>query len=153
MMKPAYLLNLLMFQEKIKKLAKEHARFLFKPHPQERGKELIEPMKKLGAEIYEHNIYHILAQNEVSTVCGISSSCLYEAEYFDKKAIFFGDRKLDSYKAIDPSTFLSVNFWAAFLETVLETNHISKDVTIYDKPNRLRKNCYCWWGFDIVEKQ
>jgi len=135
------ILNLLDFKKEILKICQKHAHVVFKPHPYETDPEVFDFMVENNIEITDKNIYALLANKNISTVCGISSSVLYEAKYFNKEVQWFFPRNIDDYLPIRPDLFLSFEFWSNIFGG--QTN---EEYWLLPSPHLLRKSLNSWWG-------
>jgi len=82
--------------DKIEEIAKNHSIVYYKLHPKSPtsyNKSLKELFNKIpNSKQINDDMYQILADKNIITCAGINSSSLYEAEFFDKKVIFFGKK-------------------------------------------------------------
>lgn len=99
--------------------ATQFSRILFKPQLNN-----TEPSPYQGVEIVTDNIYDLLSDENVTTLTGINSSVLTEAQYFSKTVIRQGRKWQDGYTPITASEFLRIDA----------------------PPNTLRESCNSWWG-------
>ncbi|ABC23437.1 hypothetical protein [Rhodospirillum rubrum] len=133
---------------------------LFKPHPYAAGQsQTNKVMSEIGAVTWvDANVYHLLAQPEVSTVCALNSSVLVEAELFGKDAIWlapplyhYGDEfPADArFGAAVPltSAWCNPDFWSA-----LRGEKPDESVALTPRPNRLRRALNADWGFSSMDK-
>lgn len=89
----------------------EDAPLLYKPHPLSKNYQ-VDIMKQLGADITKENVYKLMASDKIKSVVGISSSVLYEAEYFNKPALFLKKRwQMNVNNMIYEEKFFSKEFW------------------------------------------
>ncbi len=146
------MLNLEMFEARLKTVLVRHAAVYFKPHPYGQSKAVTDYLRRLGIRVTTENVYRLLSQDEIEAVYAISSSVLSEARYFGKSAEFFrSTRPPADAMPVAPREFLTVNFWADLLAPLHTTRRLEPDVWLGDKPNRLRKAFRNWWGYDFVE--
>ncbi|MCH8268974.1 MAG: hypothetical protein IH846_15805, partial [Acidobacteria bacterium] len=153
------------FSGQIKQIARSYQRVYFKPHPY--GSEEGRIMKVLGgtgkAEITRANVYHLLAQDNIQEVFGISSSVLYEAEYFGKKVTHLSKNRLSLYgpqrASFDPWTFVPVfdafynpRFWSELLGSVCAVKECP-DLKLSPKSSRLRTCLHIFWGYNFLDSE
>ena len=153
------------FAEQIRKIARSYNKIYFKPHPY--GSEEDRTMKLLKdsgrVEITRANVYQLLAQKNVQEVCGISSSVLYEAEYFGKKVTHLSKNRLNLYgqqqNSFDPWTFVPVidafynpRFWANLLSATCSVKECP-DLKPVSKSSRLRNSLQMFWGYNFLDAE
>ena len=153
------------FAEQIQQIARSSEKVYFKPHPY--GSDEGQIMKILGgagkAEITRANVYHLLAQDNIQEVFGISSSVLHEAEYFGKKVTHLSKNRLNLYGPqqtdFDPWTFVPVldafynpRFWSELLGSVCAVKQCP-DLHLSLKSSRLRTSLQMFWGYNFLDAE
>lgn len=134
---------------------------LFRPHPYQFAESQTHSFfKRLpSVHVTNANYYHLLAQNEIETVCALNSSGLVEAELFGKEAIWlaspcyqFGTDgpEADKFGAIVPQD--GGWYGPAFWEAIRLKAGISEEKPIPLSPDRLRRSMNADWGFAAINK-
>lgn len=139
------ILSLKDFTKEIQDISKTHSKVIFKPHPA--NKDLNIP----NVETVHDNIYSLFSNSSITTVCGISSSCLSEAPYFGLKSIFFGPNHQAGRTAVTAQDFISPGLWQGLFGQLMPTIK-NPNFDIAPKPSRLRRSCNSYWGFDVIDK-
>ena len=142
----------LTFENFIKELScfvDSHEKVYYKPHPYDDGNFLSKKiLEEKNIEIIDVNIYRLLSQEKLKSVCGISSSCLYEAPFFDVEAVFFG-----AAREIGPIIYhniFSFDFWEQLFSAIgLAALHI-EDYSPTPNANTLRVSLNEFWGYSEI---
>lgn len=134
---------------------------LFRPHPYQTAESKSHALiKRLqSVHVTNANYYHLLAQNEIETVCALNSSGLVEAELFGKEAVWLvppcyhfgiGGPQANEYGAAVPQDggWYSPAFW----EAVRLKAGLSEEKPIPLSPDRLRRSLNADWGFAAINK-
>jgi hypothetical protein len=139
-------------------------RILFKPHPYNaegfgiHGTGL--PLRRIRQ--VSDNAYHLLGQDAIRRVVGVSSSLVAEARFFGKEGVFLGAppfRVAPSRGALAPGMHASVvdawlwaDFWRDLLAPVMRVT--TKDgLRPALGPNALRNALRQFWGWDEIAFQ
>ncbi|ACF13504.1 hypothetical protein Ctha_1040 [Chloroherpeton thalassium ATCC 35110] len=150
------------FREKFQALGDTYNKVYYKPHPYNKDlAKIIQYLKKLSfVEILEDNIYQTLSNPNIMGVYSITSSVVYEAPFFDKKAEFFHKPWLNLAKPNDMyaedkyvsvfNSYFNPKFWADILEKLIETD-TTIDLSIPHKANRLRITMNQFWGYSFLD--
>jgi len=150
------------FKEKFEDICKSYHKVYYKPHPYNKDLSLIyQYLKPLSSvEILEDNIYQTLSNPSITGVYSITSSVVYEAPFFNKKATFFHKpwllfaKKHDTYaedKYISVmDSYFNPKFWADVLDPVIETDK-TVDIQLPKKSNRLRITLNQFWGYSFLD--
>lgn len=150
-------LTFLDFEREIKELASKHNQILYKHHPYDipqvsdrifdssygiSGKEpLIVPK--------EINTYRLLCEPNISTVCSISSSVLYEAPFFGKKTVQLASKNLwSNYVPIKFETLITPMFWFHVLSQITESS-LPPEIQVPSEASLMRKLIRSSWSFDF----
>lgn len=141
-------------------LAVRSSMLLFKPHPYDRpGSAAQRMMRRLGAVQWtDANVYHLLAQPEIETVCAVNSSALVEAELFGKRVVRlapslyrFGDAApVDGgYGEAVPQdgAWCEPDFWRA-----QRSGNEGAGRLLPQRANRLRRSLNADWGFSSIDR-
>lgn len=143
-------------------LGSESSKAYFKPHPGDsRESPSVRAVSSIGSiHFTSANAYHLLAQENIETVAGLNSSCLFEARYFNKKVHQFKPFLYNYDLHAGPTvgspgspiaqsqSWISESFWRKVLR--LETPPTSS--TAQWAPDRLRKTMNADWGFGQINK-
>ncbi len=161
--KDGIFLNICNFEERIEELSKKYSKIYYIPHPSVANKKHTD----IDAFIEHHpyierlaNVptYVLLSSPCVKKVVGISSSVLYEAQFFGKeveylwKPLFKIDEKKDSFISIYHDYFES-GFWKDILAEFFEIRSLgaSGQVLFDKKPNALRYISNSWHGYKYID--
>ncbi len=137
-------LNITHFSEEIERLGKEYGTIHYIPHPHdpvENHPQLVEFIQARPYIRILKNIpsYVLLCFPHVEMVVGISSSLLYEAQFFDKKTQYLYRPLFDIDKDFGENCFLSVYndylnpaFWIDVLDGFFDTNKSAQNVKLFD---------------------
>lgn len=149
------LFTLAHFKDKIAELVKGHSTVLYKPHPNHDNTDGIIAMLGNAAIVRcgHVNIYKLFCDDSIKTVCGLSSSTLYEAKWFGKDVVQLMEKKWwEGISAISASSFMSLKFWRKVLGNVLEIKDDGKELVQYNYgSNFVRKVVRSWWGYDFLK--
>jgi len=146
------MLALPMFESRLKLIMRQHPSIYVKPHPacpfDDATNEMLRDMRV--SQTME-NSYRILSEENVQTVCGISTSVLYEARYFGKESIFFANEdRTDGFVPISHGEFCSQTFWAQMLQSVSSVKFPKYPEWINETPNKLRSASGDWLAYGYV---
>ncbi len=133
------------YEKTLKSITNNFDSVYYKPHPSLSDPYINEwVIKEFKASlIHATSYYELLSTNMFSTVCGISSSSLYEADYFDKSVIFLESRKKLFNLPISMESFLNNSLsWSK--EFLGESITYKKNIVFL--PNSLR-DMYEYWSF------
>lgn len=159
-------LSILSFKEELINLASQYKTIYFKRHPYSKNNNDEEEFLKQIPNIkyINNNFYQLLAQEEISSVYSISSSTVYEAKYWGKKAcylyknpFFFSD---DENQFFDKQKYIPLThdlllpaFWQEVLFSVIPTVS-SADVPKLNMPltnNFFRNSLNLNWGYEFLD--
>jgi SAM-dependent methyltransferase len=155
------------FAPRIRELFNRHPRMYYKPHPCAKDTtRIVENLARLiGRDIHitQANVYSLLAHPGIETVCGISSSVLYEAAYFGRQPEFLSSRRMrfddGSETVFDPAAFVPVydaffspGFWSEVLAPICPVKSC-RDVRPAPKTNRLRNSLHCYWSYNFLDHE
>lgn len=114
------------------------ASVLFKPHPHEDS--------GLFRNKTRTNIYKLLSLPQIDHVIGLSSSVLFEAQFFDKRITQFLPSWWEDLVPIRSDVFLSFEFWKYVFGSKKEVPQIKVPVW----HSTIRKTARAWWGYDCI---
>ena len=153
------MLSLLDFKEKFENIISKHSQVYYCRHPfiKDEDKDIIQYIKgfknvKIGNDI---STYHMISNDEISGVYGISSSLLSEAKFFDKYIEYF-------YKPVVDINYNNVNRYFLVSQCILHRS-FWKNI-IYDLKNNLiitpffmgkdkiRDALSFYWGYRKIDK-
>jgi len=120
-------LTLLDFKKELKKISKKYTKLYILKHPlmkEDEFKTILEGLKNIKKIEYLENIntYYLLSRKEIRKVIGISSSVLFEANYFGKKTHYFYKPVLDNSYIMIHKHFYKNSFWADILSIKQKEN-------------------------------
>jgi hypothetical protein len=145
------------YQEEIRKIVSLYKRVMYKSHPSNKNDSDLIFTNGFGLfrnVIFasEINIYRLLSEPHIHAVCGLSSSVLDEAKFFNKKVHRLMKKNWsDGYAPISARTFLGMDFWKYLLSKCcdVKTNYPKVEVPHYH--SMMRKTVRTWWGYDILK--
>lgn len=153
-------LNLLDFSDRILEISKQYDKVYFSRHPYEKNDgEILEFLKTIpNLEITNIPAYHLLVNDNVKKVFGISSSVVVESKYFDKDFEFLyrpvlnltSEFSIDSYRTILQELAYSY-FWADILSPLIDTNKVEK-IEYFNKKDKLRDMLGFYWSYKHIDK-
>lgn len=134
------------YMNSLENIVNQYEHVYFRPHPYlsdiEIGKKV---MKSLNATLLnQYSYYDLLSSDKLKAISGISSSCLYEAKYFDKDVFFLENRaKIFSQPIALKNILESSNKWLkAFLQS--EENFEAMSFPVQDN---LCRDFYGYWSY------
>lgn len=140
--------SLLHYIKKLEKLCESHDAIYFRPHPIETDVEVDEAIiKRFGVSILpDMNYYDLLSADQVSTICGISSSSLYEAKYFGKAVTFLEERVKIFAKPISLKSLLECSqLWFDGLLSLDDKQYKMQKFELYEN---LCRDLYGYWSYE-----
>jgi len=142
------ILSLFDYKGEINKIRETYRTIYFKPHPYaSNNNEIIKYLKTIKVKIINENIYYLICQDNIKSIYAISSSVIEESKYFGLNACCFKQDVEYPYFRIFNQYFGS-RFWIDILGCFCEVNK-KINIIIPDKPNRLRDNLGCYWGYNV----
>ena len=109
-----------------------------------------------NVEIATLSSYEYLSSPNVSKICGISSSVVSEAKYFNKNTEFFlgpnvpyGNTKNDFISIYNE--FVSPHFWSDILSNVVDTIECKK-LEFFNTSNTLRNTLKFYWSYGDIDE-
>ena len=104
--------------------------------------------------------YYLLASDNVKKVISLSSSVLYEAQYFGKETEYLFRPLFDIDSDFGRNSFISVyndyfkpSFWSDILSPVVETYRCSELSLLSESKNTLRDLLNAYYGFAFLDKE
>ena len=156
------ILSLLDYLGEFRRISAAHTRTFFKPHPYAEGQEeLLRALGKLAdVEVTHDNVYRLLCDDQVTEVFAISSSVVYEAGFFGKKATYLLRNPVTlagPESAFDPWAYvpigddiLSPRFWAELLKSRCAVADCP-ELRLAPKTSRLRVSMQSHWGYNFLD--
>lgn len=138
-------LNITNFPEEIEKLGKEYGTIYYIPHPGDPIENHPQLIDFISARPYIRVLkdipsYVLLCSPNVKMVVGISSSLLYEAQFFGKKVQYLYRPLFNIDQDFGENNYLSVyndylnpGFWVDVLEGFFHVNKSAKNVKLFDQ--------------------
>jgi len=157
--KDGVFLNVTHFEEKLKELSEQYSKVYYLPHPYlgRKRKVIYDFIKKCPyVELLENcSTYGLLASDKVKKVVAISTSVLYESQYFGKeieylyKPLFNIDAPFEEHSYVSIyEDYWNPKFWADILSPVCEIRKDVKDVNYFKGcSNKLRNIKNNYWGY------
>lgn len=157
--KGSIFLNVTHFEQKIKELAQNYSKIYYLPHPYlgKKRKVIYDYVKKSPylELILNHSTYGLLASEKISKVVGISTSVLYEAQYFNKeveylyKPLFNIDDTFENHGYISIfEDYWTPKFWADILSPVCKVkNDVISTNYFTSSSNKIRNIRNNYWGY------
>lgn len=157
--KDGVFLNVTLFEDKLKILSKQYSKVYYIPHPYlgRKRKVIYDFIKKCPyIELLENcSTYGLLASDKVKKVVAISTSVLYEAQFFGKeieylyKPLFNIDAPFEEHSYISIyEDYWNPTFWADILSPVCDVKKDVKDVNYFKKSiNKIRNIQDLYWGY------
>lgn len=156
--KNGVMLNISHFKQEIENFSKQYAKIYYIPHPLVQYNDEIEKYLKETPYVEKlENVetYHLLMSDKIKKVMGISSSVLYEAQFFGKDITYFYKPLFKIDEEFSLNTFTSVfqdyynpYFWADVLSVVTETNkNIKSEIWFDDISNKFRNINHLYYGY------
>lgn len=143
-------------------LAANSAAVLFKPHPYDQpASATLRAMKSLGAVSWtDLNLYRLLAQPEIETVCALNSSGLVEAQLFGKRTIAlkpplyrFGTNTPGATGGFGDAVPQNAGWYAPQTwRSLLEEGHSLPAPSHGLEKDRLRRALNADWGFGAIDR-
>lgn len=127
---------------------------LYKQHPHYKtgGDPFGTALREMGisfADCSGFNIYRLMSQESIATVCALSSSVLAEAPYFGKEAIRLMPRAWwDGYAMMSAEDLINSKTWKA-LEKIMPVKD-APNVKTNLSESKMRKVWHAWWGYDVL---
>ncbi len=152
-------LNVIDFEEKLKELSQNYSKIYYLPHPYlGKKRKLIYDWVKNSPYIElltNRSTYGLLASDKIKKVVGISTSVLYEAQYFDKeieylyKPLFNIDASFEEHSYVSLLyDYFNPKFWADILSPICEIRKGIKDVNYFENAHNKMRNVHNdYWGY------
>ena len=157
-------LNVTDYGDKLKELSEKYSKVYYIPHPF-----LLPEHKKIILDYVANSpyitllryasTYNLLASDKVKKVVGISTSVLYEAEYFNKeieylfKPLFNVDTTFEDYSYTSIlNDYWNPKFWADILAPVCDVNTNVKNINHFlPCKNKMRDIKDLYWGYKKLD--
>lgn len=152
-------LNVTHFEEKLKNLSEQYSKVYYVPHPYlgRKRKVIYDFIKKCPyIELLENcSTYGLLASDKVKKVVAISTSVLYEAQYFGKEIEYLYRPLFNIDVPFEEHSYVSIHedywnpkFWADILSPVCGVKKDVKDVNYFKGQNNMIRNIRnTYWGY------
>lgn len=156
-------LNISHYEDKLMELKKEYSKIYYLPHPYlwKNCKEFFKYLRHCPyINILKNNTtYGLLASDKVKKVVGISTSVLYEAQYFNKeieylyKPLFNIDAPFEAHSYVSVyEDYWNPKFWADILSPVCEIKKDVKNINYFKgTTNKLRNIRDLYWGYKDLD--
>lgn len=156
-------LNVTDFTDKITELAKQYGSVYYLPHPyMNRNRHIVYNYLKNNSNIElikNRSTYGLLASDKIKKVVGISTSVLYEAQYFNKEIEYLYKPLFNIDVPFEEHSYVSIfedywnpKFWADILAPVCEVKKDVKDINYFKGTNnKLRNIRDLYWGYSQLD--
>ncbi|MFJ1269612.1 DUF4214 domain-containing protein [Legionella lytica] len=141
--------SLLSYLEALREIIKEYDNIYYRSHPNLSSQDVdAELVRRFDVKSLNHlNYYDALSSEKLVAVCGISSSCLYEALYFDKKVTFLEKRKKQFLKPVKLQKVLECSeLWFNYFLLAPDLKR-TLSVTV---PENLCRDAYGYWAYETA---
>lgn len=155
------MLTLLDFKDAFSDVVRNHTKVYYSRHPfLKQGDEQILAFARSfrNVEMTDVPSYHALAADEIETVCGITSSLVAEARYFNKRILFFQPPAIDTdpsspgaYVPIQHSLLFS-NFWKDILVNNSGSTKCVQLLCLISGKDKMRDALSFYWGYRKIDK-
>jgi len=155
-------LTILDFAEELENYARSYSRIYYVPHPFLPDREvLFDKIRQFPFVTIVDNMptYHLLASEKIVKVIGISSSVLYEAQYFGKEIEYLYRPLYDIDVPFAPNSYVSIGnaimttgFWHDLFGSFTHVYERQNVVVFPEKCNRLRELRELYWGYSSFDK-
>lgn len=152
-------LNVTDFEDKLEELSKTYSKIYYLPHPYlgKKRRFIYNWVKKSPYIVLLDNTstYGLLASDKIKKVIGISTSVLYEAQYFNKEVEYLYKPLFNVDSSFEENSYVSIlddyfnpKFWADILSPVCEIKHDVENIN-YFAPlhNKMRNIQNQYWGY------
>lgn len=162
-LKDGVFLNVTNYTEKLKELSENYSSVYFLPHPyMNRNRQIVynyiknSPYIKL---LKNRSTYGLLASSKISKVVGISTSVLYEAQYFNKEIEYLYEPLFNIDSSFEKHSYISIyedcwnpKFWADILAPICDIKQNVKDINHFKGTNnKLRNIRNTYWGYAMLD--
>ena len=139
--------------DQIDRLAKEHRRVFYRPHPYLSNDKLDKEIcRRYDAEIFsERDVYRFFSSGRVATVCAISSSAVFEAPHFGVKGVFLESR---AQRFGEPVNFVRLlNERELWFGGLLGMTGYSCQLFNGIVPSNFLRDTFGYWGYVSRERE
>lgn len=161
--KDGVMLNILNFKDKLKELSKQYSKIYYTPHPMEyyvdeiddyiRQIPYIEKLERIST-------HHLIMSDKIKKVLAISSSVLFEAQFFDKEIEYLYKPLFKIDEEFSLETFISIfhdyynpYFWADVLSVLMNTNeNVENKVWFVNIDNKFRNINHLYYGYYVFNE-
>ena len=155
-------LNIINYKEHIEDIAKNYSKIYYVPHPLENIpgyiKEYIDSVDYIEI-LYDVPTYYLLSSYKIKKVISISSSVLYEAQFFNKeieylyKPLYLIDEEysIDTFISIY-NDYFNAFFWSDILSPIINTNKKVNNKNLFiNSQNKVRNIRDLYWGYKFLD--
>ena len=154
-------LNILNFKERLKELSQTYEKVYYAPHPSAEYSAEIEKYianSKFIEKLSDIPTYYLLASSKITKVIGISSSVLYEAQFFKKDIEYLHKPLFDIDCNFGLHTFTNVYndyfnpyFWSDILSPIVETDKNVPNKILLSGTNLVRDIRQLYHGYSHLD--
>lgn len=155
-------LNILHFKNRMEELSKEYSKIYYLAHPYAVPNQEIETYIKETPYIKKMNIptYHILTSEQISKVVSVSSSVLYEAQFFKKEIEYLYKPLHNIDGRFEDDTWISIYqdyfnpiFWKDIFSSFMEVNDNCKNENyFFECKNKTRELSNIFHGYNAFDR-
>ena len=139
--------------DQIDRLAEEHQKVFYRPHPYLSNDELDKEIcRRYDAEIFSgRDVYRFFSSGRVATVCAISSSVIFEAPHFGVRGVFLESR---AKRFGEPVNFVRLlNERELWFGGLLGMAGHSCQLFNGVAPNNFLRDIFGYWGYVNRERE
>lgn len=156
--KDGVFLNILHFKERMQELSMQYSKIYYIPHPALVSNQELEDyleQTEYIQKLLNTSTYHLLMSDKIKKVVGISSSVLYEAQFFRKDVEYLYQPLFEIDGDYGLNTFISVfedyynpYFWSDVLGEIMPTNkNVENKIYFYNIDNKFRNIRHWYYGY------
>jgi len=161
--KDGVFLNISHFENEVKDLLKQYSKVYYLPHPAlwKNCKDFYKYLNNYKdiTVLKNNTTYGLLASDKVKKVMGISTSVLYEAQYFNKEVKYLYKPLFNIDVPFEEHSYISIfedywnpKFWADILSPVCEVKSNVEEVNYFKgSSNKLRNIRDSYWGYKDLD--
>jgi len=151
-------LNILDYKDRLETLSHQYSKIYYLPHPYVEANQQIEEYINNTPYIQELKnmpTYQVLMSDKVKKVMGISSSVLYEAQFWDKEVEYLYKPLFNIDQKFEDDTFISIYqdyfrpvFWSEILAKFFQVNNQPiNSCLFFDGENKFRNIKDLYYGY------
>ena len=155
-------LNILNFKDRLEQLSTQYDKIYYISHPSSCDNNDIN--KFINSTTYIEKIsniptYYLLTSDKIKKVIGVSSSVLYEAQFFSKDVEYLYKSFFDIDSDFGLNTFINVYndyfnpyFWSDILSPIINTDkNVLNKILFFNDKNMIRNIRDLYWGYSYLD--